>query len=187
MVQGILIRSLLLSSVLGMILSTSLPAPLSNDNTVTHSNGSATSKDCTTNSTLTPAFENSTGLSYNKTKQSVPGSDDLTSNEPIPHLRLPEKGNSTNPIPFSLSVPGIVSDDGRCTCPGVLPVSRGFHAVNSSKQIGSSPPIDSVKAENTTLLSTNETSATTSSFLKLPTNLCLLTGSVVVGINTFAT
>ncbi|KAH9810030.1 hypothetical protein DFH28DRAFT_511538 [Melampsora americana] len=108
-------------------------------------------------------------------------SKDSTNSTAIPTLGAPMGSNSTHQ-PGSSTIPGVLSADGKCTCPGVPPMSGG-PPVNASADdplaTGSTPPPGA--ADNTTSVSTNDTSSTT--FIKAPTNLCLLVVSAVVGIN----
>ncbi|EGG09889.1 uncharacterized protein MELLADRAFT_103941 [Melampsora larici-populina 98AG31] len=158
MFKSISIRSFLLSCVLGASLSSTLASPPKDDN-VLNLNVSATSKDSIINTTEIPTLDNPNGLNFNKSDQNVSESDNSTFNKSIPCVKLPETMNSTTTsIPISLSIPGVLSEDGKCTCPGLLPMAVGPHATNGSKGIGSSSSSPTVKAEiqNTTSLSTQE-------------------------------
>ncbi|KAH9812142.1 hypothetical protein DFH28DRAFT_931396 [Melampsora americana] len=150
MVQATLLRSLIFSSVFCMVL-------------------------CLDNAPTPPPKD---GLFPDAAASKRVLSDSITNSTAIPTLGSSMGSNSTHQ-PDSSTIPGVLSADGKCTCPGVPPVSGGPPAINSSDETGSTSTPG--PADNATAVSTNDTSST--SFIKAPTNLCLLAISAVVGFN----
>ncbi|KAH9811399.1 hypothetical protein DFH28DRAFT_931850 [Melampsora americana] len=167
MVQAALLQTLILSSVFCMVLcSDNAPAPP----TDAIFPDDAATKNSTANSTVIPTLGSPT--ESNSTKLDPTASDDTTTNNPKPDGKASAMhGPST--------VSGVLSVDGKCTCPGVPPVLGVPPVATSDNQTGSTPP--PVTPDNTTSVSSNDTSST--NFIKAPTNLCFLAISAVVGIN----